>query len=75
MSATHLEGTLQTLPPGLAELMLHPGRAPAGQAEGPFSSFSHREREKELAILTDRDFSLMLAKFHIRLTPFPEASP
>ncbi|MCX5853518.1 MAG: ChbG/HpnK family deacetylase [Deltaproteobacteria bacterium] len=75
MSSARLEETLQTLPPGLTELMVHPGRAPAGQAEGPFSSFSHREREKELEILTDRDFSLMIAKFHIRLTPFPEASP
>jgi len=75
MSAARLEGTLQTLPPGLTELMVHPGRAPAGQAEGPFSSFSRREREEELEILTDRDFSLMLAKYHIRLTPFPEAFP
>jgi len=75
MSAIHLEGTLQTLPPGLTELMVHPGRAPAGQAEGPFYAFSHRERERELEILTDGDFSLMLEKFHIRLTPFPEASP
>jgi predicted glycoside hydrolase/deacetylase ChbG (UPF0249 family) len=75
MSSIHLEETLRTLPPGLTELMVHPGKVPAGQAEGPFSSFSHREREKELEVLMDNNFRLMLEKYYIQLMPFPEACP
>jgi len=72
LSLTRLGNTLERLPPGLTELMVHPGRVPAGHAEGPFSSFSHRDREKELEVLMDGSLPLMLEKYHIRLTPFPE---
>lgn len=72
MSLSRLEGILRSLPTGLTELMVHPGRVSAGQAEGPFSSFSHGDRETELEVLTDGNFRAMLAKHHIRLTPFPE---
>lgn len=72
MSLRNLEGILSTLPMGLTELMVHPGRVPTWLAEGPFSSFSHGDRETELEVLTDGNFRAMLAKHHIRLTPFPE---
>lgn len=75
LSLARLEKTLQTLPPGLTELMVHPGRAPAGQADGPFSAFSHREREKELEVLTSSRFLRMLEKYHVQLTSFPEVGP
>jgi predicted glycoside hydrolase/deacetylase ChbG (UPF0249 family) len=70
-----LEETLQTLLPGLTELMVHPGRMPGGQAEGPFSAFSHREREEELEVLTSGSFHRILEKYRVRLTSFPEACP
>lgn len=75
LSLTRIEKTLRTLPPGITELMVHPGRAPAGQAAGPFSAFSHREREKELTVLTSGSFQRMLEKYHVQLTSFPEACP
>ncbi len=74
LSLESLERTLQTLPPGLTELMVHPGMAHCGPG-GPFSAFSNREREKELTVLTSGSFHQMLEKYHIRLTPFPEACP
>jgi len=72
MSLSRLEETLRTLPTCLTELMVHPGRVSVEPAKGPFSSFSHGDREKELDVLMDRHFRLMLTKYHIRLTPFPE---
>ena len=75
LSPATLEETLQALPPGLTELMVHPGRVPAGQAAGPFSSFSHRDREWELEVLMDGGFRDLLQKHRILLTPFPEARP
>jgi predicted glycoside hydrolase/deacetylase ChbG (UPF0249 family) len=55
--------------------MVHPGRAQGDPAQGPFSDFSNREREKELTVLTSGSFQRMLEKYHIRLTSFPEACP
>jgi predicted glycoside hydrolase/deacetylase ChbG (UPF0249 family) len=75
LSPESLERTLQTLPPGLTELMVHPGRAQGDPAQGPFSDFSNRGREKELTVLTSGSFQRMLEKYHIRLTSFPEACP
>jgi predicted glycoside hydrolase/deacetylase ChbG (UPF0249 family) len=75
LSLARLERTLQTLPPGLTELMVHPGRAQDGPEQGPFSAFSNREREKELTVLTSGSFQRMLEKYHVLLTPFPEACP
>ncbi|MDO9559479.1 MAG: ChbG/HpnK family deacetylase [Syntrophales bacterium] len=75
LSLENLERTLQTLPPGLTELMVHPGRAHGGPVHGPFSAFSNREREKELAVLTSGSFHRMLEKYNVRLTPFPEDCP
>ena len=76
LSLARLERTLQTLPPGLTELMVHPGRAHGGPpVQGPFSAFSNRERKTELEVLTSGSFHRMLEKYHVRLTPFPEACP
>jgi predicted glycoside hydrolase/deacetylase ChbG (UPF0249 family) len=75
LSLTHLEETLRMLPLGLTELMVHPGRAHGGPVQGPFSAFSHRERETELEVLTSGSFHRMLEKYRVRLTPFPEACP
>jgi predicted glycoside hydrolase/deacetylase ChbG (UPF0249 family) len=75
LSLTSLEETLRMLPPGLTELMVHPGRAPGVQAGGPFSAFSNREREEELTVLTIGSFQRMLEKYHVQLTSFPEACP
>ncbi len=75
LSLESLERTLQTLPPGLTELMVHPGRAHGGPVQGPFSAFSNREREKEREVLTNSKFHFMLEKYNVRLTPFPEACP
>jgi predicted glycoside hydrolase/deacetylase ChbG (UPF0249 family) len=76
LSLTRLEETLRLLPPGLTELMVHPGRAPVDPAvQGPFSAFSHREREKELEVLTSGSFQRMLETYNVQLTSFPEACP
>jgi predicted glycoside hydrolase/deacetylase ChbG (UPF0249 family) len=72
-SPVRCERTLQKLPHGLTELMVHPGRMPAGSAaKSPFSAFSNRDRQEELNVLMDDGFRLMLEKYHVRLTPFPE---
>ena len=73
LSEESLEATLQTLPPGLTELMVHPGKAYG--SPGPFSAFSNREREKELAVLTSGRFHRMLEKHHVQIASFPEACP
>jgi chitin disaccharide deacetylase len=62
---------LESIPPGLTELMVHPGRA-VSRAAGPFSSFSTTDREKELEALTDGRFRTALLKTGVAITPFPE---
>lgn len=74
-SVSRLERILRTLPPGLTELMVHPGRIPDGQAEGPFSAFSHAERERELEILMSRRFHRMLKKYGVQLASFGGVCP
>lgn len=73
MSVESLERTVRALPPGLTELMVHPGRAPGSRSRGPFAAFSHRDREKELEVLTGGDFRRMLEKYEIQLISFPGA--
>lgn len=75
LSPSTLAETLRELPPGLTELMVHPGRTPAGPAAGPFASFSHRDREWELETLMDEGFRLLLREQRIALTPYPEVRP
>jgi len=51
LSIQALESVLRSLPDGLTELMVHPGRITEGPKETPFSSFSTLEREQELETL------------------------
>jgi predicted glycoside hydrolase/deacetylase ChbG (UPF0249 family) len=73
LSSATLNDLLQTLPEGLTEWMVHPGRVPLASLSGPFSSFSTPEREQELETLLHRDFCLALSNAGVTLTPFPEA--
>ena len=67
-----LTGTLVAELGGLTELMVHPGRVPAGEPRGPFASFSTRDRETELMALAGEAFRDALGQYGIALTPFPE---
>jgi len=62
---------LESIPTGLTELMVHPGRAAAADS-GPFAGFSTAAREKELTALTDGRFLAALLKAEVSLTPFPD---
>ena len=64
--------SLESLPDGITEFMVHPGRA-ANSASGPFSGFSTPDREKELESLTDGHFQQALLKAEVELISFPEA--
>jgi len=72
LSLSTLKGLLQTLPKGLTELMVHPGRIPPTPLPGPFSAFSTPARELELETLLHVDFRLALSEAGVTLTPFPE---
>jgi chitin disaccharide deacetylase len=74
LSRDFLEEILQSLPQGLTELMVHPGKTPSSAA-GSFSVFSNAEREKELAVLKSSEFQLLLEKYSVRLISFPESRP
>lgn len=73
-SFERLAGTLQVLPSGLTELMVHPGRASMEKTHSPFGAFSSRERENELEILLDGRFRQVLELYQIHLSPFPETA-
>lgn len=72
ISSRLLKEMLEKLPHGLAELMVHPGRVEPGGKEGPFSGFSGQEREKELEALLDEELGVMLKKYEVILSKFPE---
>jgi predicted glycoside hydrolase/deacetylase ChbG (UPF0249 family) len=69
-----LKNTLERLPDGTTELMVHPGRAPSGESRGTFSSFSTPERENELMALVGEEFRDTLIEYGISLIPFPEVN-
>jgi len=73
LSLPLLEELLNDLPAGLTELMVHPGRAPAGPSQGPFAAFSTVDREGELYVLLDSKLLNILKEKTVSLTPFPEA--
>jgi predicted glycoside hydrolase/deacetylase ChbG (UPF0249 family) len=75
LSLESLEATLKDLPAGLTELMVHPGRASGGRLDGPFSAFSHQDRERELEVLTSHRFRRMLDEHQVVLAVFPEVRP
>ncbi len=64
-------GFLESIPEGITELMVHPGRF-SGAAAGPFAGFSDMKRAKELAALTDGRFRAALENTGVRLTRFPD---
>jgi chitin disaccharide deacetylase len=73
INRTLMQRTLRELPPGLTELMVHPGRVPTIPLSTPFSAFSTGDREKELETLLAEEFRTALSENGIELTPFPEA--
>lgn len=62
---------LDSIPPGLTELMVHPGHAAGRAASSPFSGFSTIEREAELVALIDGRFWAALQKTGVELVQFP----
>ena len=70
LPADDWDGFLRELPPGLTELMVHPGCV-EGKAPGPFAGFSTAERESELAALTDGRFRAALLRSGVALVAFP----
>jgi len=72
LPASHWVEFLKSIPHGLTELMVHPGRVAGNSATGPFSGFSTRERETELEALTDGRFRMALAETGVGLTRFPK---
>ncbi|MCX8117590.1 MAG: ChbG/HpnK family deacetylase [Desulfobacterota bacterium] len=71
-SLQRVESFLETLPDGLTEWMVHPGRRIKDPPQTPFSGFSTQDREEELKILLDGHLRLILKRKEIFLTPFPE---
>lgn len=72
VSLSTLIDSLENLPKGLTELMVHPGRVPPAPISNPFSQFSTLDREKELESLLGIGFRKALAERGIDLVPFPE---
>ncbi|MCK9197011.1 MAG: ChbG/HpnK family deacetylase [Syntrophales bacterium] len=75
LSFPRLEELLNDLPAGITELMVHPGRAPAGPGQGPFATFSNMDREGELDVLLDPILLNILKEKDVFLTPYPETRP
>jgi chitin disaccharide deacetylase len=61
---------IQRVPPGLTELMVHPGQISENPFAGPFSAFSTSDRLKELNTLLDPMFLKVLERSSITLTSF-----
>jgi predicted glycoside hydrolase/deacetylase ChbG (UPF0249 family) len=72
INAPLLQEFAGTIPEGLTELMVHPGRVARCRSSGPFSNFSTVEREQELEALVHKGFRAELSKRGIDLTPFPQ---
>ncbi len=69
-----LKRTLERLPGGTTELMVHPGRAPSGESRSTISSFSTPDRETELMALMGEEFRKTLIEYGVSLIPFPEVN-
>lgn len=69
--AINLGAVVASLPEGLTELMVHPGKSPPGKRTGPFAAFSNQEREMELQTLLSPTFRNTLLAGGVVLTPFP----
>jgi predicted glycoside hydrolase/deacetylase ChbG (UPF0249 family) len=71
LDTARLEALVASLPPGLTELMVHPGRCEDGAGVGVFSRFSSADRDRELETLLDPGFSAALEENGVALTRFP----
>ncbi len=71
LSVGTLVDAIGQLPDGLTELMVHPGRVPAGAR---FSAFSSTDRERELEALLDPRFRLAIDRAGVVLVSFREVS-
>jgi predicted glycoside hydrolase/deacetylase ChbG (UPF0249 family) len=74
LPSSHWFEFLESIPHGLTELMVHPGRFAGHSASGPFSGFSTRDREMELEALTDGRFRMALRETGVELTQFPKTA-
>lgn len=72
LSIERVESLLRSLPDGLTELMVHPGRFLENAPKTPFSGFSTPDREQELEILLNKKLRLILKEMNILIIPFPE---
>ena len=75
ISLSYLGNMLSKLPPGLTELMVHPGRVPAGPGQGPFAFFSNVDRQGELDVLLDSKLLKVLKEMGVLLMSYPETQP
>ena len=70
-----LLATLDRLPEGVTELMVHPGRIAIHMTDESFGSFGTMDRERELEALLSGDFRRRLAECAVQLTSFGELNP
>jgi predicted glycoside hydrolase/deacetylase ChbG (UPF0249 family) len=72
LSVETLLATIEQLPDGLTELMVHPGWWTPKSGEGPFAGFSTADREREIEALLDPAVRRALKKSGIVLTNYGE---
>ncbi len=72
LSAETLLAAIETLPDGLTELMVHPGRVTSRSDRGPFAGFSTADREREIEALLNPGIRRALEKSGICLTNYRE---
>lgn len=65
---------VESIPAGVTEFMVHPGRVEFSAPAGPFSRFSTLDREAELRALTDGRFLAALSTAGVNLTSFPRGA-
>jgi chitin disaccharide deacetylase len=73
LPADNWQEFLADIPEGLAELMVHPGRAAGNSKENPFSKFSTPARELELQALIDGRFRSAIIAAGVELVSFSRA--
>lgn len=72
LSLQVIEKMAETLPEGVTELMVHPGRVCENGTGSEFSGFSTADRETELNVLLSPDFRRILEKNAITVCSFSE---
>ncbi len=69
-----LLATVEGLPSGHTELMVHPGRASHPMSQDAFGTFGTKDRERELEALLSESFRRRLEVLNIQLVSFKEAT-